>query len=374
MVEFLDVGGETWESLALSGDIVHMGHNCNTFELHPAINAAMVEAVTSDAYRVYTPPEGFADLRQLMLDDVGVAGADILVTQGASEAIFQAMAALLKPGDETIVSDPGWPHIANYARSLGSTVVPVEIYSANTGHKLTVDRVAERMTPKTRLITVIDPLNPLGSSYGEDEIKDLVALAEAHDAYLLHDATYRDFAIGGHFPAVAYSEHAVMNISLSKICGFAGLRVGASIAAPALIERIADHQVSRLGGNWVAQQGAIAAYRTKDEWRPRVLEASRRHQARLSECIAGIEGLKPIVDPAAGNFLAIDVTGTGVGAEAIVKAVLDRGIVIRSGGYTSDGFGDRFVRVTATVPAEHIERFCGIFPDAVAAARQTSTG
>ena len=119
----------------------------------------------------------------------------------------------------------------------------------------------------------------------------------------------------------------------------------------------------------MAQQGAIAAYRTKDEWRPRVLTASRRHQDRLLECVTAIDGLRPIVYPAAGNFLAIDVSGTGVDAEAVVKAVLDRGIVIRSGGYTSANSGNRFIRVTATVPEEHIERFCSVFPEAVAAAR-----
>ena len=55
MATFLNVGGESWEDLALRDDVIHMGHNCNTLELHPAINAAMTEAVAADAYRVYPP-------------------------------------------------------------------------------------------------------------------------------------------------------------------------------------------------------------------------------------------------------------------------------------------------------------------------------
>lgn len=371
-MEFLDVGGESWESLALRRDVIHMGHNCNTLELHPAINEAMVRAIESDAYRVYTPPEGFAELRELIRQDVNVPDTEVMVTQGATEAIYQAMATFLEPGDETIVSDPGWPHIANFARSLGAKVVPVPVYSANTHHKLLPELVAEKVTPRTRLIAVIDPLNPLGSSYTEQEIKDLCVIAGRNDAYVLHDATYRDFALGGHFPAVRYSERAVMNVSMSKICGFAGLRVGATVARPSLLRKIADHQVGRLGGNWVAQQGAIAAYRTKDAWCPRILDTTRRHQGLLNACVEAIEGLRAIIYPASSNFLAVDVTEAGLDAEDVVRSVLERGIVIRSGGYTSEAFGNRFVRVTATVPEAHVERFCAVFPGAIEALRKAT--
>jgi aspartate/methionine/tyrosine aminotransferase len=296
----------------------------------------------------------------------------VAVTQGATEAIYQAMSTLLSPGDETIVSDPGWPHIANFARALGSKVVSIPVYADNAQYKLLPEMVAEKITPRTRLITVVDPLNPLGSSYSEHEIQTLCELAERNDAYLLHDATYRDFATDGHFPAIRYSQRAVMNISLSKICGFAGLRVGATIAAPELMTRIADHQVSRLGGNWVAQRGAIAAYSTKEEWRPRVLELSRRHQTQLRACVEELEGLTAIAYPASGNFLAIDVSGAGLDAEDVVREMLDAGIVIRSGGYTSERFGNRFVRVTTTVPEAHINRFCAVFPGAVERVRASA--
>jgi len=365
-MEFLNVGGKKWEDLALSDEVIHMGHNCNQLELDPTIHRAMVRAIENDDYRNYTPPYGFEELRRLMYDDVGVPGVEVMVTQGATEAIYHAMSTILKPGDQTIVSDPGWPHIANFARQLGSEVVEVPIYSSNTRHKMLPELVREYMTARTRLVTVIDPLNPLGSSYSEAEIKGLCKLVEDNDAWLLHDATYRDFARDGHFPAVRYSERAVMNISLSKICGFAGLRVGATIAHPRLMTRIAEMQVSRLGGNWIAQQGAIAAYRSKANWCPKVLEINRHNQKTLQACISRIPGLRTIVPSSSGNFLAIDVTKTGYDAETIVKATLDAGFVIRSGGYTSKRFGNQFVRVTTTVPPDHVEKFCDAFPAAVA--------
>lgn len=364
-MEFLNVGGTRWEDLVLSDDVVHMGHNCNHLDLDPAINEAMLAAIKDDQYRNYTPPSGFEELRALIKSDVGVAECEVMVTQGATEAIYQAMAAILKPGDQTIVSDPGWPHIANFARSLGSEVIEIPIYGAPNA-KLTAEIVAEHVTPRTRLITLIDPLNPLGSSYDEDDIRALCRVAGESGSYFLHDATYKDFAAHGHFPAIRYYDRAVMNISLSKICGFAGLRVGATLAPRRLLHRIAEHQVARLGGNWVAQRGAIAAYRTKKNWVSKVLERHRKNQSRLQECIAKVEGLRPVVQNASGNFVCVDVTGSGFGAEDIVRAALNAGFVIRSGDYTSKRFGNDFVRITTTIPDEDIERFCDVFPGVMA--------
>lgn len=373
-LEFLNVGGKGWEELACSHDLIHMGHNCNQLDLDPAIHAAMIAAIEADEYRNYTPPFGFEELRALMLEDVGVPGMAALVTQGATEAIFQAMSTVLQPGDQAIVSDPGWPHIGNFARQLGAEVIEVPLYTS-VSHKMTADAVRPLVTPRTKLIALVDPLNPLGTSYTEAEIKDLCALVEEIDAYLLHDATYRDFAAAGHFPAIQYSKRAFMNVSLSKICGFAGMRVGATVAAPAFVRKVAERQVSRLGGNWIAQKGAIAAYRTKASWRPRVAETNRRNQELLLATVAAIPGLEVLVYPSSGNFLALDVTGTGLDAEAFVRKVLDTGFVIRSGAYTSPRFGNRFVRVTTTVPPSDMTRFCSTLPPLFlhTKARSTST-
>lgn len=364
-MEFLNVGGRSWEDLALSHDVLHMGHNCNHLEIDSAINEAMISAIGENAYRNYTPPYGFKELRNLIHEDLGVPSAKVLVTQGATDAIYQIMSAVLRPGDQVLVSDPGWPHIANFARGLGAEVVEVPIYAAATGYKMHPDLLREYITPRTKLIAVIDPLNPLGSRYSESEIRDLCHLADQSGAYFLHDSTYRDFAEGQHFPAVRYYDRAAVTISLSKTCGFAGLRVGAAIAQGKLFDLLTTNHISRLGGNWVAQRGAIAAYRTKPKWLPKVLEVNRQHQAEIKTCIDRLKKIRPIVFPSGGNFLAIDVTETENIANAIVETVLDFGIVIRSGNYTSKRFGDRFLRVTTTVPPDYVSRFCEVFPQAL---------
>lgn len=204
------------------------------------------------------------------------------------------------------------------------------------------------------------------TSYTKEEISALCNVCAGRGIYLLHDCTYRDFAHGRHYSAVRYYDRAVMTVSLSKSCGFAGLRFGAAIARPALFEEMVEKHISRLGVNCLVQRGAIAAYASKQRWLPRILETNREHQAMIKACVDGIKGLKPVAYPSFGNFLAVDVTGTGRTAEQIVRSTLDKGIVIRSGQYTSPRFGESFVRVTTTVPTRHVTLFCEVFPQAVA--------
>lgn len=361
-LDYLNVGGRRWEDLAQSTSVVHMGHNCNHLEIDPSIHAAMEVAIDGDEYRNYTPPYGFEELQQLMKADVDVPNVDVMVTQGATEAIYQEMSTLLQPGDQLIVSDPAWPHIATFGRQLGAEVVEIPIYPKESSGKMTADVIRPHITVRTKVIAVIDPLNPLGTSYTESEIKDLCNLVEECDAYLLHDATYRDFAGGGHFPAIRYTKRALMNISLSKICGFAGLRVGATLAHPKLMQRIYERQISRLGGNWIAQRGAIAAYKTKGVWCPKVLSANRRNQETLKASLDRIDGVRVLADPSSGNFLAVDVSATAHSSEQVVRRALNAGFIIRSGRYTSLRFGDRFVRITTTVSPEFVDRFCAVAP------------
>jgi aspartate aminotransferase len=372
-MSFLDVGGRKWEELAKDPKVIHMGHNCNHLPTDERIGEAMVATITRNQYRDYPPPYGIEELRRLIADDLGTPNASVLITNGSTEAIYQVLSVLLRPGDEMIVTDPAWPHIRNFAASLGSRVIEVPVYSQAASYRLTEAALLEQISDRTKVIAIIDPLNPLGSRYSRDEVERICQIAAQRGIYVLHDATYRDFAWHEHWPALRSYERAIVTISLSKSCGFAGLRLGAAIMTEAMFETVAAHQISRLGVSVVVQQGAIAAYKTKSKWLPRVLETNKRNQKALAACFGATEGIKTLVYPSFGNFVAADITGTGRDAEAIVKRVLDAGYVIRSGAYTSPAFGDRFIRVTTTISESHIDSFCSTFPHIVSGMKELKT-
>ena len=194
------------------------------------------------------------------------------------------------------------------------------------------------------------------------EIKAICELASRRGFYVVHDSTYRDFT-PAHESALKYSDRAIMAVTLSKCCGFAGLRFGAVVAHRKLFEQIAEHQISRLGVNVVTQRGAVVAYQTKPRWLPELRRLNNLHKNLLVSRLASLKGAKALVPDAGGNFLAVDVTGTGRTAEQVVASALQHGFVLRSGLYTSPNFGDRFLRLTTTVPTDAVERLCAALPD-----------
>ena len=361
----LDIGDD-WEDYTSNPDLIQMGHNLNfLLDLNPGVKQAMIDSIEAEEFRNYPPPMGYNRLREFVINDMECPGAKAMMCQGGTDAIYQVLSVTVRPGDEVIVSDPGWPHIPVILDWLGAKAVEVPIYSENCAYKLLPDLVRDHLSERTRMIAFVDPLNPLGSAYGEDEVEALCEIAEERGLYVFQDATYRDFSAVGNCPAVRCYDRAVTTMSLSKGFAFAGLRLGAVVAQPELFAALEEQHVSRFGVNQTVQRGAIAGYESKSKWLPGLLEANRRNQALVETCVEALDGLHVLVSPSNGNFLAVDVTNSGCGPEAIVDALLDENIVIRSGAYTTTRYKDRFIRITTTVPTAQIERFCEVFPRVV---------
>jgi len=364
---FLDVAGRDYESLANDASLVQMGHNCNQLPLEPAIVETMIDALRRNEFRNYAPSYGLEELRSLVVADIGVQGTEALITHGATEAIYNTMASLLSAGDAVIVSEPAWPHLANFARSLKCNVVTLPVYDDRLGYRMTAELIAANLTPQVKVVVVVDPLNPTGAAYPAEEIKQICELASKHGFYVIHDSTYRDFSTQ-HHSALGYSDRAVVAVTLSKSAGFAGLRFGAAVAHRQVFEQIANNQISRLGVNLVTQRGAITAYNTKSRWLPEVRRFNNLHKRMLAGRLASIKGAKALVPNDGGNFLAVDVTEAGRTAEQVVASALHRGFVLRSGVYTSPRFGNRFIRITSTVPTSAVEKLCDALPEIIVGA------
>ena len=132
----------------------------------------MVEAIKEKTFCRYPAPEGFSELKQLILDDLGFKDLEVLLTSGATESLYLCMQALLEPEDNVILSDPGYFIIGDFANRFAGEVRYVPIYFEENNYKLTPKLLRENMDENTRMVILIDPLNPLGSSYTEDELKE----------------------------------------------------------------------------------------------------------------------------------------------------------------------------------------------------------
>ena len=354
-------------------DIKWLGQNTNHADPHPAVLEAMTDCLARGEYHLYAPPLGLEALRAAILEDLHLEPGrfEAIVTDGAIEGLYHACRTLLGPGDEMLVADPGWLWPRAFAREAGAKVVEVPIYDEACGYRLRPQDLEARVTERSRLIYLVDPNNPTGAIQTAQEIEEIARIARAAGALVIHDCTYRHFARGHSLLAPHYPEGTVTTYSFSKWLGLAGLRVGAVVAAPDLAERLATAPPNNLGSSILAQRAAIAGLRTKEAWFPAVDAAQRANQQRIKAAADAIEGYRLAVYPSHGNFVALDVGEAGVDPEALCQAYLDKDILIRQGGYHSQRFASRFVKISTTVPEAWVEAFCDLLPEATEQARAT---
>ena len=350
-----------------------MGQNTNHHPLPAAVIKAMHDSIDSDEFRAYAPPLGFEALRQGVVADVGLEGAIAMITDGGVEALYHICHTFLRAGDQFVTTDPGWKWPPAFARAIGATVTEIPIYDASLGYRLSAELLEAAVTDKTRVIYLVDPNNPLGTCIQEAEMVRIAAIARARGALLIHDCTYRHFAEGHTLAARFYPEGTLTTYSFSKWLGAAGLRIGAAIGAPALIERLAAAPPNNLGSNVVSQRAALAGLQAKNEWFPEVQRTQRRNQAKIKKAAEAIPGFHLPVYPSNGNFLVVECIEAGIQPEALVAAMQEHRILIRQGSYHTPTFGHRFIKVSTTVPEAWVDEFCALLPDVAAAVRGRNT-
>lgn len=222
----------------------------------------------------YSDHRGKAELRELLASEgEGLKADDVLLTVGAAGALFIVSTALLREGDHVVVAFPNYALNIETPRALGCQVDFFEL-RFEEGFRLDVDRLAGMVRPETRLISLTNPHNPTGQTMTEDELRQVVELAEANDAYLILDETYREMSFDEPLPLAAMlSPRAFSVSSLSKTYGLPGLRMGWLINRdPALMETfLAGKEQIHIANSVLDEEVAYRYLREKDQHLMRIM-------------------------------------------------------------------------------------------------------
>ncbi|WP_338727757.1 pyridoxal phosphate-dependent aminotransferase [Haladaptatus sp. DJG-WS-42] len=211
----------------------------------------------------YPPSEGLFELRQEIAAHRDVAIDRIVVTNGAGEANYLAMAGALErdAGDEVILTDPVYPYYPGKTKMLGGKpkYVPVD-------EDGTLDPVAVRAaaSEQTALIVVNTPNNPTGAVYDREAMAEFVAIAEEYDAILVSDEVYDEFDYSGQFTsALSFdSDHYVVTNAYSKSFAITGFRVGYAIFPEELVAGAKTrHMLVNVTGPRPSQYAVLQALR-----------------------------------------------------------------------------------------------------------------
>ena len=348
-----------------SNEIVWMSQNTNQIPVSDVIDKAIRKAVEEKEYNLYPRSNGIFGLCETVSQHLELpANYNTLLTNGGIEATYILTRALLKKGDEVICTDPSFLPIHHQISISGGKPVEIPIY--RKPWKLTPDWIRKAITPKTKMILLIDPINPLGTAYTRSEVKEICEIAEEHDLLIIDDITYRDFSE----PVPTYKylpERTIAVYTFSKQCGLAGMRIGALAAPPELMEKMMPFNTNVLSVNILAQRAAHAAMKCIDSWLPKLRKQLLENQRIIKESVDSVKGCYLPVYPSKTNMFAIDISKTGVNPDMLQDRLLfDHNVFVRSGNYVSKAFGKGFIRVSFSVKQEGTEKFAEVFPKVMA--------
>jgi aspartate/methionine/tyrosine aminotransferase len=303
---------------------------------------AMRAAVTAEHLNQYSPDlvEPLRDAAAGVLGRGRDDGFEVIGTEGAQAGIALSLMAVAGPGDEVILSDPGYFHVPSAVIATGAAPVTVAI-DASTGYRLDPDVVAAAITPRTRAIVIVDPVNPYGTVQTGDELAALARLADQHDLLLVHDVTHGSLVIDpavafASLPALELTENAVATFSVSHCFGMAGARIG-FLAGPSRLMRSClrlKAALTRLNTSLIAQHGALAALRDEHHLAhaQRIVRGNLDH---LNETLASVGGLALATAPVRGLACALDTAGAGITSQELMVALFARRVAT----YPGDGMG-----------------------------------
>ena len=283
-------------------DVINMSVGEPDFNTPDHIKEAAKKAV-DDNWSRYSPVPGYPDLRKAVVEKLkrenglDYSVSEILVSNGAKQAVCNAVMALVDDGDEVIIPAPYWVSYPQMALLAGGT--PVHIPAGfEQNFKITPAQLEAAITPKTRMLILCSPSNPTGSVYSREELEGLANVLRKHpEIYVLADEIYEHINYVGKHESIAQfpgmKEQTIIINGVSKAYAMTGWRIG-YMAAPEWIVK----GCNKLQGQYtsgpcsVSQKAAEAAYVLSQDCVEEMRVAFERRRNLIVELAKDIPGLE----------------------------------------------------------------------------------
>ena len=232
---------------------------------------AAINAASNPANHRYTPTSGLPELREAIVaktfrdSHYAITADQVLVTNGGKQAVYQAFATIINPGDEVILPAPYWTTYPECIKLAGG--VAVEVFADESQNYLvSVAQLEAARTDKTKAILFCSPSNPTGSVYSLEQVKAIGEWAHEHGVWIIADEIYEHLLYdGAHAPSMpvvvpAIADHTIIVNGVAKTYAMTGWRIGWMIGPKDVIKAATNLQ-SHLSSNVsnISQRAAIAA-------------------------------------------------------------------------------------------------------------------
>ncbi|HEX5671413.1 MAG TPA: pyridoxal phosphate-dependent aminotransferase [Acidimicrobiia bacterium] len=282
--------------------VISFGAGEPDFPTPDHIVEAAVAAARDPRNHHYTPNAGLPELREAVaastrsLSGVEVSPGQILITNGAKQAVYLGLAALLDPGDEVLVPAPYWVTYPQAAALSGGTPRFVPTTEAG-GFKVTIADLERAATPRTKVLVFVSPSNPTGVVYDNEEVAAIGRWAGERGMWVLTDEIYQQLVYpSGPAPSIAglpeLDDRVVIVSGVAKSYAMTGWRVGWLIGPPDVFKAANNHQ-SHLSSNVnnIAQRAALAALSGPTDSITAMRSAFDRRRQKMVEMLTDMKGV-----------------------------------------------------------------------------------
>jgi aspartate/methionine/tyrosine aminotransferase len=337
----LAVDAQAKALIAAGRPVIGFGAGEPDFPTPDYIVEAAVAACRDPKWHRYTPAGGLPALKEAIAvktardSDFEVTANQILVTNGGKQALYNAFAALLDPGDEVILPAPYWTTYPESIMLAGGKPV-VTVTDQTTGYLTTVEQLDAALTPATKALVFVSPSNPTGAVYSPEMVKEIGEWALAKGIWVITDEIYEHLVYGdavfSSMPALVpeLADRCVIINGVAKTYAMTGWRVGWMIAPADVIKaatNLQSHSTSNVAN--VSQIAALAAVSGNLDAVDQMRIAFDRRRTLMVDLLNGIPGVSaPLPEgafyayPSVAGLLGKSINGTVAHSSTELAAII----------------------------------------------------
>ncbi len=344
-------------------DVVHMEIGEPDFPTPPNIVAAGQKAL-ADGYTKYGPTQGDPELREAVAEYISstrgipIDESRVVVTPGAKPILFYSMLALLEPGDEVLYPNPGFPMYESVIGGCGAKPVAVPLLESR-GFSIDVDRFANSLSDRTRLIILNTPQNPTGGTIPSEDLHAIAELVRDKDLVVLSDEIYNLIAFDERPTSIAsidgMAEKTIILDGFSKAYSMTGWRIGYGVFPKWMVDAICMLQVNCSSHTAsFTQRAALEALRGPQESVTTMVDEFRRRRDVIVSRLNAIPGVR-CAKPGGAFYAFPNISETGFKSDDLADRILQEAGVACLTGTSFGAYGEGYLRFSYAAALDRIE-------------------
>ena len=307
-------------------------------------------------YTKYVANSGLPILRKAIAEkmvaenDIQCSENNVMVTNGAGQALMSAIQCSLNPGESVIIADPYYPNYLGYFALAGVEVIPVPTKEQEHFH-LTSDAIRKAMKPSTKAVLINSPSNPTGAVLSLDELKAIADLAKEKNLIVISDEPYESIVYDGRKNYSIASlpdmfERTITINSFSKTFAMTGWRVGYAVAEESFIKAMTVMQESLTSSvNAASQYAAYVALKSEKDDVENMRKTYEERAELLSKGLNKIKGFS-FTKPEGAFYAFVNIKDTGLTSAEVSQKLIEKCQVITTPGSAFGDAGEGYIRIS----------------------------